>query len=330
MCIQAEIENSPHKHKNWNFIYYIFALIAAFVTGYADISWLHNVAELISKIFVNSFKCLSLPIIALSIIVTFCQSGEKAISNRVWKRSILYTFSTTIIAASVACLLYLIIRPISINAILDKNEALVNMEQSSYFAFIIDLFPENILQPFIEQKVLSIVLLAVLIGFALRNIKNSDARNALFNITKGIHEIFLTLTTLLIKLMPFGLYGFVAIMLIHLKQGVAISGLWSYFMIIIGANVIQGFIILPLFLLLNKQQPYKLMRKAMPALSVAFFSKSSTGTLPVTIDMVEKKMQVSTKISRFVLPLCTTLNMNGCAAFIFVTVIYLMQCNVME
>ena len=63
----------------------------------------------------------------------------------------------------------------------------------------------------------------------------------------------------------------------------------------------------------------------LPALSLAFFSKSSVGTLPVTMDTVEKNLRVHPEISRFVLPLCTSINMNGCAAFIFATVIYLMQ-----
>ncbi len=68
----------------------------------------------------------------------------------------------------------------------------------------------------------------------------------------------------------------------------------------------------------------------LPALSVAFFSKSSAGTLPITIETAEKNLGMSPKVSRFVLPLCTSINMNGCAAFIFTTVIYLMQNNGME
>lgn len=67
------------------------------------------------------------------------------------------------------------------------------------------------------------------------------------------------------------------------------------------------------------------MRSMLPALSVAFFSKSSVGTLPVTMNTIEKNLQVKPSVSRFVLPLCTSINMNGCAAFIFATVIYLMQ-----
>jgi Na+/H+-dicarboxylate symporter len=76
---------------------------------------------------------------------------------------------------------------------------------------------------------------------------------------------------------------------------------------------------------MNGIKPYKTMKGMFPALSLAFFTKSSAGTLPVTIETAEKNININPKISRFVLPLCTSINMNGCAAFIFATVIFLMQ-----
>ena len=96
------------------------------------------------------------------------------------------------------------------------------------------------------------------------------------------------------------------------------------------ANLVQGFIILPLWLRWQGIKPFSTMKGMLPALSLAFFSKSSVGTLPVTMDTVEKNLNVKPEISRFVLPLCTSINMNGCAAFIFATVIYLMQNNGIE
>lgn len=64
-----------------------------------------------------------------------------------------------------------------------------------------------------------------------------------------------------------------------------------------------------------------------PAVMMALFTKSSAATLPVTMDNAEKRVGVKPKIARFVLPICTTVNMNGCAAFIFVTSLFVMQNN---
>ncbi len=69
----------------------------------------------------------------------------------------------------------------------------------------------------------------------------------------------------------------------------------------------------------------RVARGMAPALAVAFFSKSSAGTLPVTLSCAENNVGVSAPVARFVLPICTTINMNGCAAFILVTVLFLMQ-----
>ena len=89
------------------------------------------------------------------------------------------------------------------------------------------------------------------------------------------------------------------------------KGIGQFITVIIAANLIQGFIILPAWLKFHGLLPFKILRGMMPALSLAFFSKSSGGTLPVTIASAEKNLSVDPKISRFVLPLCTSINMNG-------------------
>ena len=61
------------------------------------------------------------------------------------------------------------------------------------------------------------------------------------------------------------------------------------------------------------------------AIAVALFTKSSAGTLPVTLACSEQNLKCNPKVSRFVLPICTTINMNGCAAFILVTSLFIMQ-----
>ncbi|MFV9874947.1 MAG: cation:dicarboxylase symporter family transporter [Rickettsiales endosymbiont of Dermacentor nuttalli] len=103
--------------------------------------------------------------------------------------------------------------------------------------------------------------------------------------------------------------------------------LGGYLIVVILANIVQGFIILSIFLSMRKIQSFMALCSMLPALSVAFFSKSSTGSLPVTMQTAENNLNVSPKISRFVLSLCTSVNMNGCAAFIFTTIIYIMQNN---
>ena len=71
--------------------------------------------------------------------------------------------------------------------------------------------------------------------------------------------------------------------------------------------------------------PIHVLGRMMPAVLMALFTKSSAATLPVTMETAEKRLGISPKVARFVLPICTTINMNGCAAFILVTSLFVMQ-----
>lgn len=328
MCIQAKSENHANPTSpNWRLLgYYALAIALAVMTGMSDIAWLQGLATMTADIFINMFRCISLPIIAVSIIVTLTQYNTETTMPKIWKRTLLYTLTTTVIAASIACLLYLLIKPASINHISETSEAVAQIATANnYFNFIVGLVPNSILAPFLEQQVMSVLLLGIIVGIATRSISNTEARNSVINLFKGIHEILLTITSWIVKIVPLAIYGFIAVTIMQLKNGVEISGLWAYLSIIVLANLIQGFIILPLWLLSNGIKPMRAMHGMLPALSLAFFTKSSSGTLPVTIKTAEQNMGVDPKITRLVLPLCTTINMNGCAAFIFVTVMYLMQ-----
>ena len=106
-----------------------------------------------------------------------------------------------------------------------------------------------------------------------------------------------------------------------------LDSLGKYVLVIIGGNCAQFFIVLPIFLLIKGINPLKTLKGMMPAVMMALFTKSSAATLPVTMENAEKRVGVSPKVARFVLPICTTVNMNGCAAFILVTSLFVMQNN---
>ncbi len=324
---------AEHGTKNKKFynsaIIYILAIVLGIYSGMSDISLLKDFGLLISDIFIKIFKCISLPIIALSIIVTLSSYMSKGSMKQIWQRTIFYTLSTTIIAASISCLLYLIISP---KNIAHTVEAVVasGATNVSYAQHVINLIPANIFSPFLEHQVMGVLIVGMLIGIAIRYIKEEQAREAITNFFKGAHGIFLVITNWVVAIIPLGLYGFITTTVVQLREGMDIAALGEYLTIVVLANVIQGFVVLPLWLKSNGIKPFEAMKGMFPALSIAFFSKSSAGTLPVTIEMAEQNLKINPKISRFVLPLCTSINMNGCAAFIFTTVIYLMQNNAMD
>jgi Na+/H+-dicarboxylate symporter len=305
-------------------VLYTIMIMLGLFSGMSDIAVLKTAGLFVSDVFIRIFKCISLPIIALSIIVTLSNYRSDGAMKSVWRRTMCYTLGTTLVAAGISCLLYIIIHPSMVDVVVSSTPKLPT-EQTSYLQYIAHLIPTTIFSPFLEHQVISVLFMGITIGIAIRFIKDTDARQTITQFFRGAHGLFMVITHWVIAIIPLGLFGFITSTVVQLRDGAAIKGVGEYLLIIILANLIQGFVILPLWLRSHGIKPFTAMRGMLPALSLAFFSKSSVGTLPVTMDTVEKNLKVKPEISRFVLPLCTSINMNGCAAFIFTTVIYLMQ-----
>ncbi len=321
MCIQK-----TSRTKLTGFAVYLTIIIFGLISGAFDLPILQSIGLFISNIFIKMFKCVSLPIISLSIIITLAQYSATNEMKQIWQRTIFYTISTTIISASVAFVLYILIAPINIHSI-DPNisSKLASASNNNYLDHLVTLIPANIFAPFLEHQVIGVLFISMIIGLGIRRIPNTEPRAAVINFFKGTHEIFIVITGWIVKIIPIGLYGFITTTIVQLKGGMDLRGISGYLSIVILANLIQGLIILPIWLYINNINPFVTMRAMLPALSIAFFSKSSTGTLPITMKTAEQNLEIDPHISKFVLPLCTTINMNGCAAFIFTTVIYMMQ-----
>jgi Na+/H+-dicarboxylate symporter len=319
MCAKQPEQKSIFQN---TLIIYVAVILLGILSGFSGIAILKSLGLFIADVFIKIFKCISLPIICLSIIVTLSKYKSESGMKTIWRRTMTYTFGTTLIAAAISCLLYLIIHPSLINNVSVVREA---HSQIHYLDHISNLIPSSFFAPFIEQQVLSVLLLGIVIGTAIRFIPEESARQTITSFFKGAHGLLMVITQWVITIIPLGLYGFITTTIVQLKSGVAIQGIGEYLLVIVLANLIQGLVVLPLWLKYQGIKPFETMKGMMPALSLAFFSKSSVGTLPVTMETVEKNLGVKPQLSRFILPLCTSINMNGCAAFIFATVIYLMQ-----
>lgn len=128
------------------FFLYLFGIALSIVTGLADIGILQTAGVIIADVFIKLFKLISLPIISLSIIVTVAAlAGEKS-SNKLWQRTLIYTLSTTLIAATVSCIIYLIVQPKNF-IIGASNVNLAVDKQMNYTQFIANLVPPTYLLP---------------------------------------------------------------------------------------------------------------------------------------------------------------------------------------
>ena len=307
---------------------WIGALILGAILGALGIEVLNGMMNFVATVYTRLFQLLAVPTIALAVITTLSSLGNQADTGKIFRHAIVYTLLTTIAAAAVGLVLYNIVAPgnLPTDMVLSGTSELPqNLEQTSYYDHILGVIPNNIIKPFAEGNVLSILLLAAAAGIALAKMPQSNKKEVVVKGLLGLQDLLFMLIRGLIWALPLGIVAFAAQLSAQFSAGIVMDSLGKYVAIILGGNVIQFFIVLPLFLLARGINPVRTLNKMMPAVLMALFTKSSAATLPVTMNTAETRMGVSNKVSRFVLPICTTINMNGCAAFILVTSLFLMQ-----
>lgn len=307
-------------------IFYIGALIVGAALGYIGNTTVNNITDLIATVYTRLFSFIAVPVIAISLMATLSKLTRGGNGGTIFAHTVFYTLLTTVLAASLGALIYVFVSPANVSDITSAAAASVEKYESlSYLDHIVSIVPNNLFQPFVSGNVLSVLLVAAAFGLAIASLKESDGKNALINFITGFQELLFKLIHWLIAILPIGILAFTSQLVSQLEAGVILGGIAQYFGVVISSNLLQMFIILPAILLLRGLNPFKIARGMLPALAVALFSKSSAGTLPVTIASAEDNLNVDKRVSRFVLPICTTINMNGCAAFILITSLFLMQ-----
>ena len=307
-------------------ILWIAALVVGAVLGLLGLHWLDQTMEFVAVVYTRLFQLLAVPTIVLAVITTFATFGSKG-SGRIFGHTLTYTLLTTFAAAAVGAGLYVLVAPgnLPAEAIGQSGEAVADTPQLSYYSHLISLIPNNIVKPFLEGNVLSLLLLAFAIGIGLSKLPESENKAVVVKGLLGLQELLFLLIRGLIWTLPLGIVAFSAQLSAQVSAGVVADSIGKYVLVVLGGNVIQFFVVLPLFLLARGLNPVHVLGRMMPAVLMALFTKSSAATLPVTMDTAENRLGVKKNIARFVLPICTTINMNGCAAFILVTSLFVMQ-----
>lgn len=319
-------EEKPRKGLNKNFILLI-AVICGIVGGYLEIPFLFAAADAVSQVFINLLKLVSLPIIFFSIVST--ASGMESVHEikQLGSRVIKYTLFTTLIAATVGLLLFVTIDPVRYEIASQATEEVAGaLAQPSYLSYFIKIIPSNIVQPFSENNVIGVLVIAMLFSFAILSL-STQHRAVLHSFFSSFYAAIMTMTKWIVWLMPIAIWAFVTLFMRDFQKGSEATSLALYLFCVVAANLIQAFIVLPLLLKSKSLSPIKIAKGMFPALSVAFFTKSSSAALPMAMKCAEENLGISRKTASFTLPLCTTINMNACAAFILITVLFVSMSN---
>jgi len=303
----------------FNFGIFLALILGVAVGVVSSTPLVHTFAHTVSALFLNMFKLISLPMIFLAVISTLTQIGNLKETHFLLKTTLKYTLITTLIAATIGLILFIIIQPVRPEEI---TPSAFTPAREGYLSFLIKIIPPNLVQPFLENNVLGMTFIAAVLGIAIIKLPEEKGR-ILRNLFKALFDALLKITSTLIFIMPLGVFSFAIVFVENIKTGRdQFSPLLLYGICVIGANLIQGCITLPLILKLKGASPKRVAHGMFPALAMAFFSKSSGATLPLTLSCAKDRVGISEKTANFTLPTCSIINMNGCAQFILITTLF--------
>lgn len=176
-----------------------------------------------------------------------------------------------------------------------------------------------------SMNILGLVVVSIVFGIALSSTRNET--KGIMNVILDFNKVIMKVTSWVIWCSPVGIIFLVASKLLEIESLSEMFGsLGLYFVTVAGGILFHGFVILPLiFFLLIRKNPYTFVAKMGRAMATAFGTSSSSATLPVTMQCLEDNAKVDKRVSRFVLPIGATINMDGTALYEAVAAIYIAQ-----
>ena len=309
------------------------ALVVGGVLGSLGCAGLNGFFDFVASAYTRLFQFVAVPTVALAILTAMASLGEGKAMGKVFGKTIAFTVLTSLVAALVGLGLFILIDPGTLSqetiAAVAKDAAAmkqISATPDTVYGHILNALPNNLFSPFLQGNVLPVVLISAGIGIAISVLgKTSENVKALHKALCGLQEVFFGMIKGLIWALPAGIVAFAAQLAAQMSAGVALGAIGKYVLVVLLGNAIQFFVVLPLFCYLRGVNGYKLMGQMSPALLMALFTKSSAATLPVTVATAESNMKAKPWVARFILPLCCTINMNGCAAFILVTSLFIIR-----
>ena len=301
----------------------LIALLLGFICAWLDCPSINQMSQLISELFIRLLKLVSLPIIFFSLLATLSGMGSLTHVRKLGGRVVKYTLLTTLIAAVLALSLYTLLDPVGRSGLLVVTET-EPFEQLTYLEYISTIIPNNFIEPFYQNHAIGVLFLALLLSAAVLNLETPQ-KETLHQLFESLFAAVMKMTAFIMKLTPLAVWAFVTLFAQELKNQPVLEGLSIYLLCVLLANLLQALVILPLLLKTKGLSPRKTLKAMWPALTVAFFAKSSTAALPAAVDCAENNLGLNRKVVQFSLPLCITVNMNACAAFILITVLFVSQ-----
>ena len=294
---------------------FIIQLVAGFPEKPSSVRWIEEVSKwygLVGNGFMDLLKMLVVPLIFVSIIRVIINMKDGVNLGKLTSKSLLVLLGTTTLATIVGLVVGNLFN-LGVGEVVATSNTDIR-EITSIVDTIRGLLPSNPVQAMAEGNIVAVVIFAAFIGTSMKrlNKKYSDVIKPAWDLVEASYKIITSVAMTVIKFMPYAVVALLANTIA--ARGVsAILGVVD-FIIALYVSVAIMFIIHLIIIALNGLNPIKYVKNVMEPLILAFTSRSSLGTLPVTIETLTEKAGVDNGVASFVGSLGSNAGMNGCAA----------------
>ncbi|MEJ2179992.1 MAG: dicarboxylate/amino acid:cation symporter [Gammaproteobacteria bacterium] len=317
----------------------VLAVIAGSITG-QDMGVgsfkFYDLYAFVGALFLNALKMLIVPLIASSIIVGIAGiSGHHGL-GRMGGKTILYYMITSLIAILIGLTIVNIMSPgivdgqpakemIGLSGDVEEIKSKVEGKSAGDIAEVfLRMVPPNIVAAAANGQMLGLIFFGLLFGYFMTKIEHPGAAT-IYNFWDAIYNVMMLITDWVMKFAPIGVFALVAKVVASTGFD-AFKPLALFFSSVVIALAIHFFVVMPLLLkFVARVNPLRHYKAMAPAFLTAFSTSSSSATLPLTLECVEKNAGVSNKTSSFVLPLGATINMDGTALYECVAAMFIAQ-----
>lgn len=297
----------------------------------------YSIFDVLGTIFLNALTLVVVPLVSASIVTGIARIGSEGAFGRLGAKMFAFYISTSLVAILIGLFFANFFHPGGSHILppVVEGQASTVLMPTQYadhetgkalVKVLVSVVPSNIVNAFAQGEMLGLIFFSLLFGYALSKVKTT-ASETLLHFFQGVFQTMIEVTHIVMKVLPYGVFFLVAkVFMTTGFQSLRALGLFT-------TTVLAGlatfmFIALPLFLrLVARVNPITHFKAMAPALVTAFSTSSSSATLPITMDCVEKRSGVSNRICSLVIPLGTSINMSGsalyeCVAAMFVAQVY--------
>lgn len=299
----------------------------------------YSVFDFVGRLFLNALKMLIVPLIASSMIVGVASLGSGEALGRLGLRTVGFYAATSLCAILLGLAVINLVKPGLVDGSPAGEQLALQSDPSQVEAMlsgrsagdVVEIFvrmiPQNVVSAAGDNgSILAVIFFSLMFGYFMTRVGPVHGQ-MLLSFWKAVFDVMTRMTEFVMKLAPIGVFGLVA--KVVAKAGLSAAGPLAVFAAcVLAVLALHLFVVLPLFIrVATGLRPWGFFPAMAPALLTAFSTASSSATVPVTLDCVEKRLGVSNRVSSFVVPLGATVNMNGtalyeCAAVLFIAQAY--------